>query len=196
MAINAGVSEPLISEKAKTGTINKTYGQVALAFYYLFNVVYSFAYTPLQGVIPAEALETTTRAKGLALSGFMVNCIGFISQFATPIWLQNISTNYFWIFVGWDLFETVCWYFFACVNLFLATRSTLLCLFRCDMVTGLLLILFAVSKRRAGPSKNSNGYTSNQTRSRLPRVWTASLFNLTAELSRRLTTTMLREFPG
>ncbi|CRG88476.1 Lactose permease [Talaromyces islandicus] len=113
MAINAGVSEPLISEKANTGTINKTFGQVALAFYYLFNVVFSFTYTPLQGVIPAEALETTTRAKGLALSGFMVNCIGFISQFASPIGLKNISTNYFWIFVGWDLFESACWYFFG-----------------------------------------------------------------------------------
>ncbi|KAH8694299.1 putative MFS lactose permease [Talaromyces proteolyticus] len=113
MAINAGVSEPLISEKATTGTINNTYGQVALAFYYLFNVVFSFTYTPLQGVIPAEALETTTRAKGLALSGFMVNCIGFISQFASPIGLANISTNYFWIFVGWDVFEALCWYLFG-----------------------------------------------------------------------------------
>lgn len=116
MAINAGVSEPLISEKANTGTINQTFGQVALAFYYLFNVVFSFTYTPLQGVIPAEALETTTRAKGLALSGFMVNCIGFISQFASPIGLQNISTNYFWIFVGWDLFEALCWYLFGYVT--------------------------------------------------------------------------------
>lgn len=62
--------------------------------------------------MPAEALETTTRAKGLALSGFMVNATGFISQFATPIGLGNISTNYFWIFVGWDLIESVIWYFF------------------------------------------------------------------------------------
>ena len=112
MAINAGVSVPMISEKATIGTVNKIYGQTALAFYYLFNIVFSFTYTPLQGVVPAEALETTTRAKGLALSGFMVNAIGFISQFATPIGLANISTNYFWIFVGWDLFESLCWYLF------------------------------------------------------------------------------------
>ncbi|KAJ5491234.1 hypothetical protein N7539_002801 [Penicillium diatomitis] len=109
MAVNAGISIPI----AQTGTISPDKGRAALAFYYLFNVVFSFTYTPLQGVVPAEALETTTRAKGLALSGFMVSCISFISQFASPIGLGNISTNYFWIFVGWDLLEVVFWYFFC-----------------------------------------------------------------------------------
>ncbi|KAJ5794055.1 Major facilitator superfamily domain general substrate transporter [Penicillium paradoxum] len=109
LAINAGI----LQEVANTGTINKTKGQAALAFYYLFNTVFSFTYTPLQGVIPAEALETTTRSKGLALSGFMVSSISFISQFATPIGLADISTNYFWIFVGWDVVESVFWYFFC-----------------------------------------------------------------------------------
>jgi hypothetical protein len=108
LAINAGI----LQEVANHGTIGKSKGQAALAFYYLFNVVFSFTYTPLQGVIPAEALETTTRAKGLALSGFMVSSISFISQFATPIGMANISTNYFWIFVGWDVLESVFWYFF------------------------------------------------------------------------------------
>lgn len=113
MAINAAVSLPI----AQTGTISAEKGRVALAFYYLFNVVFSFTYTPLQGVVPAEALETTTRAKGLALSGLIVSCISFISQFASPIGLGNISTNYFWIFVGWDLLEVVFWYFFWYVDL-------------------------------------------------------------------------------
>jgi hypothetical protein len=117
MGINAGVSEPLIKQTA-SGNINKTYGQTAVAFYYLFNFVFSFTYTPLQGVIPAEALETTTRAKGLALSGFMVSCISFVSQYASPIGLHNISTHYFWIFVGWDLFESLCWYLFGYVLFF------------------------------------------------------------------------------
>jgi hypothetical protein len=88
-------------------------GKAGLAFYYLFNVVYSFAYTPLQGVVPSEALETTTRAKGLALSGFIVSLIGFVSQFATPIGIANISTNYIWIFVGWDIVAALCWYLFG-----------------------------------------------------------------------------------
>ena len=58
---------------------------------FLFNCMFSFTYTPLQGVIPAEALETTMRAKGLALSGIIVNAIGFINQFAGPIALHNIK---------------------------------------------------------------------------------------------------------
>ncbi|KAH3001007.1 hypothetical protein KXV73_002218 [Aspergillus fumigatus] len=43
----------------------------------------------------------------------MVSCISFVSQYASPIGLQNISTHYFWIFVGWDLFESLCWYLFG-----------------------------------------------------------------------------------
>lgn len=112
-AIALGINAGILQEVANTGFIGKTKGKAALAFYYLFNVVFSFTYTPLQGVIPAEALETTTRSKGLALSGFMVSSISFISQFATPIGLANISTNYFWIFVGWDVVESVFWYFFC-----------------------------------------------------------------------------------
>ncbi|KAI9368393.1 general substrate transporter [Aspergillus egyptiacus] len=114
MAINAGVSEPMIAQRnSEDGIVDRTLGQTALAFYYLFQVVFSFTYTPLQGVVPAEALETTTRAKGLALSGFIVSGTSFISQFASPIALRDINTRYFWIFVGWDTFEAACWYFFG-----------------------------------------------------------------------------------
>ncbi|KAL4985747.1 general substrate transporter [Aspergillus falconensis] len=113
MAVNAGVSQPLIPQRDAGETLDPTLGRTALAFYYLFQVVFSFTYTPLQGVVPAEALETTTRAKGLALSGFLVSGTSFISQYASPIALGNISTNYFWIFVGWDVVESACWYFFG-----------------------------------------------------------------------------------
>jgi Sugar (and other) transporter len=108
MCVFAAVALPL----TRTGTLSHSRAQTSIAFYYLFNVVYGFTYTPLQGVIPAEALETTTRAKGLALSGFVVSLIGFINQFASPIGLQNLKTNYIWIFVGWDVFESACWYLF------------------------------------------------------------------------------------
>jgi len=36
------------------------------------------------------------RAKGLALSGIIVNAIGFINQFAGPIGLANIKYKYIW----------------------------------------------------------------------------------------------------
>jgi hypothetical protein len=102
--------------------------------YYLFNIVFSFTYTPLQGVIPAEALETTQRAKGLALSGVLVSgkqsievlvrlapelmispriAMGFINQFAGPIALGTIGYKYIYIFVGWDCVETAAWFLFG-----------------------------------------------------------------------------------
>lgn len=88
LGINGGLSAVL----AKQGdNISQPIAQGALAAYFLFNVLISFTYTPLQGVIPAEALETTMRAKGLAASGVIVSAIGFINQFAGPIALKNIG---------------------------------------------------------------------------------------------------------
>jgi len=104
---------------------NLAIGQASLAFYFLFNIVFSFAYTPLQGVYPAENLESTARAKGMSMSGVIVSAIGapprhdakrshqsadrttsplpsagFINAFAGPIALKNIANNYVWVFCG------------------------------------------------------------------------------------------------
>ncbi|WRT69911.1 uncharacterized protein IL334_006902 [Kwoniella shivajii] len=110
LAINAGLSAKLASQGEN---VVKGIAQGALAAYFLFNIVFSFTYTPLQGVIPAEALDTNMRAKGLAASGFIVNGIGFINQFAGPIALGNIGYKYIYIFVGWDIVESIFWYFFC-----------------------------------------------------------------------------------
>jgi len=83
--------------------------KLGLAAYFLFGFVYTFAYTPLQGVYPTENLENTARAKGLALSGVLVNLIGFINTYAGPIALANIKNNYTYVFVGWDIIESVLW---------------------------------------------------------------------------------------
>lgn len=102
LAINSGLSAALDNQGEN---VILSYAQGALASYFMFNIIFSFTYTPLQGAIPTEALETTIRAKGLAMSGIIVSTIGFINQFATPIALGNIQYRYIFIFVGWDLFE-------------------------------------------------------------------------------------------
>jgi hypothetical protein len=67
----------------------------------------------LQAVVPTEALETTIRAKGLALAGVVSGCMGFINTFTGPIGLANIGYRYVWVFVGWDTFEGLMWYLFG-----------------------------------------------------------------------------------
>jgi hypothetical protein len=78
---------------------------------YLFSVVYSFTYTPLQGVYPAENLTSSTRAKGLAASGIIVSLFGFINTYAGPIALERMKNRYIFVFVVWDLIETAIWWF-------------------------------------------------------------------------------------
>ena len=113
LAVNSGLSAVLDKQtRTGAGVIDLSLGKGALAAYFLFNVLFSFTYTPLQGVIPAEALETTMRAKGLAASGIIVNAIGFINQFAGPIALKNIGYKYIFVFVAWDCFESLMWYLF------------------------------------------------------------------------------------
>ncbi|KAI1380504.1 general substrate transporter [Hypoxylon crocopeplum] len=110
LATNSGLSAAL---DAQGDNIQPSYAKGALASYFLFNIIFSFTYTPLQGVIPTEALETTTRAKGLALSSVIVYAMGFINQFAGPIALGNIGYKYIYVFVGWDVVESLLWYLFG-----------------------------------------------------------------------------------
>ena len=72
-----------------------------------------FTYTPLQAVIPSESLETTSRAKGLAINTMILGAMGFLNQFAGPIALANIGYKYIYVFVGWDLCEALLWYLFG-----------------------------------------------------------------------------------
>lgn len=118
LACNAGLDVGLNKYAVDidgTSTIvgHASYGRGALAFYNLFGVVNSFAYTPLQGVLPAEALDTTRRAKGLAFYGFLTGMLGFINTYCTPIAESNIGYKYIWVFVGWDVVESILWYFFC-----------------------------------------------------------------------------------
>ncbi|ETS72989.1 hypothetical protein PFICI_15381 [Pestalotiopsis fici W106-1] len=110
LAINSGLSAA-INEQGEN--IITSYAQGGLAAYFLFNIIFSFTYTPLQAVVVTEALETTIRAKGLAASGVIVSAMGFINQFAGPIALQNIGYRYIFVFVGWDVIESIIWYFFG-----------------------------------------------------------------------------------
>jgi len=92
---------------------NPAGANAAIAFIFLFGFVYSFAYTPLQALIPTESLANNTRAKGMAVYSLAVSCAGLVGTYAGPIALQNIQWKYYIVYVCWDLFEAVMIYLFA-----------------------------------------------------------------------------------
>lgn len=57
----------------------------ALAAWTIFGAVFMYTYTPLQAVVPAEALETSMRAKGLALNSILTGLMGFLNQFVSLV---------------------------------------------------------------------------------------------------------------
>jgi MFS family permease len=83
----------------------------ALAMYMLFGAVIAFVYTPLQSLLPVEALSNSMRAKGLTVYTYTMGCMGFINMFLGPIGLYNIQYRYIAIFAAFDAFESVVWYF-------------------------------------------------------------------------------------
>jgi MFS family permease len=176
LATNSGLTETMYQQDpTMTNGFDIKYGQGALASYFLFNIIFSFTYTPLQGVIPTEALETTQRAKGLALSGILVSAVGFINQFAGPIALENIKHRYIFVFVGWDIIESIIWYFFWYVDFYLAQS----CLSIPNHGTK------TVSSPRVVLSSSWSGSTTSPTPSRPPSRSTRLCLPMTATSRRR-----------
>lgn len=109
VGLNSMISKDL-GEDGK-GPIPEPLARGALAVYMLFGATIAFVYTPLQSVLPVEALSNNMRAKGLAIYTFTMQAMGFINMFAGPVGLYNIGYKYIIIFVVFDAFESVCWYF-------------------------------------------------------------------------------------
>jgi MFS family permease len=111
LGIQAGIQT--VMDQRGPDNVSPSLAAGALSAYFLFSTNYMFTYTPLQTVIPAEALETTMRAKGLALSNVITGAMGFLNQFAGPIALGNIGYKYIFVFVAWDFVEAILWYLFG-----------------------------------------------------------------------------------
>jgi sugar porter (SP) family MFS transporter len=182
-SLQTSISHHEIIVNGTTVITNISMAKAALAFYFFFNIIYSFAYTPLQGVLPAEALDTRLRAKGLAMYGLVVNIFGFINLYATPIALNNIQYKFIWIFVGWDCLEALLWYIFWYVSTFLGPTP----LFKINVKNNLSLrhLSTKASNPRVAPLKSSSGFITNPTLSRPPYTSTRSWCRPTALLLRR-----------
>ena len=86
--------------------------KATLAFIYMFGIVYSIGFTPLQALYPVEVLSFEMRAKGMAFSSLAVNAAGLLNQFAWPVSLASIGWRTYIIFCIWCAIQAVVIYFF------------------------------------------------------------------------------------
>ncbi|QPG76554.1 hypothetical protein FOA43_003944 [Brettanomyces nanus] len=88
-------------------------GRAGIAFIYIFNnVFFSFGYTPLQPLYPAEVLSSEMRARGMALFQLTQGVSSFVNTFSAPTAMANITYWYYVFYVFWDLIELVIIYFY------------------------------------------------------------------------------------
>jgi len=96
MAIVAGLLSP-------AGPQSQMRANAGISFIFLFMVFFSFGWTPLQALYPAEVLRYENRAKGLALSGWVTNAVSCINTFGLPSALAALQWKTYLIFFAWDI---------------------------------------------------------------------------------------------
>jgi MFS family permease len=105
-AIMIGTSKMSNDNKSNSNAAN-----TSLAFIYLFGIVFSFGWTPLQSMYIAETLTTNTRAKGSAVGNLMSNISSAIISYSSGPAFEKCKYYFYAVFVGWDLIEAVIIYF-------------------------------------------------------------------------------------
>lgn len=106
-AILTGTSKAALDDKSNTAA-----GNASVAFIFIFGIVFSFGWTPLQSMYIAETLPTATRAKGTAVGNFASSVASTILQYSSGPAFENIGYHFYIVFIFWDLFEAVFMYFF------------------------------------------------------------------------------------
>jgi len=80
-------------------------------FIYLFMVAFSFGWTPMQSLYPAEVLTFDMRTKGLALYTLVAQAASCINTFGLPVALDKMGFWCYVMFCLWDVFEVAIIYF-------------------------------------------------------------------------------------
>jgi len=91
---------------------NVSQANAGISFIFLFMVVFSFGWTPMQALYPAEVLSYQARAKGLAFLGVCTQVATLISTFGLPVALEKIGWKIYAVFLVWDFFEVIMIYLF------------------------------------------------------------------------------------
>lgn len=106
-AIITGTSKIAIDDPT-----NSNAGNATVAFIFIFGIVFSFGWTPLQSMYIAETLPTATRAKGTAVGNFASSAASTVIQYSSGPAFGAIHYYFYLVFVFWDLFELGFMYFF------------------------------------------------------------------------------------
>jgi len=100
------------SKAATDSEGNKAASYATIAWVYIFGIIFSLGWTPLQSAYIAECLPTATRAKGTALGNLISNAAGAISNYGIGPGLGKIGYWFYLVFVAWDLIEASVIYFY------------------------------------------------------------------------------------
>lgn len=100
-----------LSKLATDDPSNRAAANGAIAVIYIFGIIFSFGWTPLQSMYIVECLPTNTRAKGTAVAYLVTAISSAIIQYAGGPGLGNIHYYFYLVFVFWDIFEAVIIYF-------------------------------------------------------------------------------------
>ena len=100
------------SAEATNNPDNTAAANASVAIIFIFGIVFSFGWTPLQSMYIAETLETSTRAKGTAIGNLASSASSTIIMYSSGPGFLNIQYYFYLVFIFWDLFEGAFIYFF------------------------------------------------------------------------------------
>ncbi|KFZ09077.1 hypothetical protein V501_05721 [Pseudogymnoascus sp. VKM F-4519 (FW-2642)] len=86
--------------------------KAVLAWVYIFQICYSFGWTPMQALYPVEVLSFEMRAKGMAFSNLFTSIGLLANQFGVSVSLVNIAWKTYIVFLVWCAVQAgIIWYF-------------------------------------------------------------------------------------
>ncbi|KAL0936274.1 lactose permease [Colletotrichum truncatum] len=87
------------AEQGKDGTIPTSQAYAFIAMIFTYSIFWSFCWTPLQALYPAEILHNEIRAKGMGAKGFISGVASFINTYGTSVSLKHIGWKTYTIFL-------------------------------------------------------------------------------------------------
>jgi MFS family permease len=89
---------------------NLAYGTIVSI--YLFGIVFSWGWTPLQTLYAVECLENRTRAKGSGANFLFLNVAMIVNTYGISVGIAKIGWKLYLVYIVWICVELVVVYFF------------------------------------------------------------------------------------